>query len=190
MELRVMNADRTNPLEFSGCLHTYFRFEDTSRVELLGFRNAAFIDKADGRQQKIQKGPINIETEAMRTAKSSGAKYGYVHRVYHQNPGTFEFKNLATRKVLIKVTHSKSWPDTTVYNPWLGDKQGMEKGPDFDDDGYTKTISLEPTISGDHAVKLAPGESWVGYQQIEVPLNDDAAKSLHKRSYSTEKSTR
>ena len=45
-----------------------------------------------------------------------------------------ELSVLEHSKPTYTVQQSESWADTTLYNPWLGDKQG-EKGPDFDDDG-------------------------------------------------------
>jgi len=53
---------------------------------------------------------------------------------------------------LYTVTH-RGFPDTTLYNPFTGDKQGP-KFPDFDDEGCTKIICLEPTIGETNRVEL------------------------------------
>ena len=59
-------------------------------------------------------------------------------------------------------------PDTTLYNPWLGDKQGPVNGPDFDDDGYSKMVCIEPSMAEQSAVSLAPKQKWTGFQLIHV----------------------
>jgi glucose-6-phosphate 1-epimerase len=166
LELQVHNPQGESEFSFTGCFHTYFRFKDTSTVTLHGLNDTKFIDKADGRKVKLQDGTINVKREADRSAKEAGIEQGFVDRIYLESPNLFEFRDDAN--VLYKIEQSPSWTDTTVYNPWLGDKQGP-KFPDFDDDGYKYTIACEPTLSAAHAVTLRGGESWQGYQEITVP---------------------
>ena len=144
--LKVTNRDE-KAFTFSGCLHTYLQFKDTSNVTLHGFegQNTLFVDKADGRKEKTHHGgPIHIPTEAGKSAKDAGLDHGFVDRIYFDTPGKYEFRALDTKKLIYSIVQSDSWTDTTIYNPWLGDKQGP-KYPDFDDDGYTKTVCCEPT---------------------------------------------
>ena len=156
---------------FTSCFHTYFRFPDTSQVLLSGLNNTTFIDKADDRKEKLQTGPyLNVEDEAKRSAKDAGLEHGFVDRIYLNSPNHFQFlQNDDNKKtVLYDIEQSESFIDSTIYNPWLGDKQGP-KGPDFDDDGYKYTICCEPTLAKQHCVVLQEGETWEGYQIIVVP---------------------
>jgi D-hexose-6-phosphate mutarotase len=169
INLKVSN---TGPLDsafsFTAGIPTYLRFDNTERVVLLGFKKTTYIDKVDGGKEKIQMGPVNMHTEALRTSRDAQLE-GYVDRIYRNSPKELEFHNLVKRQTLFKISQSESWPDTTLYNPWLGDKQGAD-GPDFDDDGFLYMICCEPTITKTDAVTVRPGDgSWQGSMTILVP---------------------
>jgi len=164
--LNVKNFDE-KPFSYTCCLHTYFLFEDTSKVHILGLDDSDFIDKVDGRKLKNQNGKmIRIEDEAHRSASEAGLEKikGYVDRIYLNTGTNFEFKQ--ENQSLYKVNISPSFADTTVYNPWTGDKQGP-KFPDFDDEGYKYTICLEPTLSARSKMTLNGGEEFTGTQTIQ-----------------------
>ncbi|GMI07956.1 hypothetical protein TrVE_jg13303 [Triparma verrucosa] len=167
LNMRVKNTSESSAFSFTACFHTYFLFQETNTVELSGgLGGKTYIDKCDGRKKKEQgDGPIVIPAEATRSGRDAG-KEGYVDRIYTNSGQSFVFARSGVE--LYNVTQSPSWPDTTLYNPWLGDKQGPVIGPDFDDDGYKKMICLEPTISKENAVVLNRGEVWEGSQTIEV----------------------
>ncbi|GMH95641.1 hypothetical protein TL16_g13207 [Triparma laevis f. inornata] len=168
LNLSVKNTNTNDkPFSFTGCLHSYFLFDETANVELNGgLEGKRYIDKCDGRKEKVQEGlGIVIPVEAKKSGEEGGRE-GYVDRIYLNTAGQCTFSRGG--KQLYKVKQSESWPDTTLYNPWLGDKQGPMIGPDFDDDGYTKMICLEPTISKGNAVTLEVGETWEGWQRIQV----------------------
>lgn len=165
MQLSVKNTDQKD-FSFTGCFHTYFRFEKTSSIELHGLDGTPYVDKADSRKEKVQDGTINAEKEANRSAQEAGVEHGFVDRIY-LNSGN-EYKFVEGTKTLYTIEHSPNWTDTTIYNPWLGDKQG-DKGPDFDDDGYQFTICCEPTLSARNAVTVKPGDTWEASQTIRVP---------------------
>ncbi len=169
LQLKVTNTDE-KVLTFSGCLHTYFKFDDALKVALHGFKKTVFIDKADGRKEKIQDEPVEVKKEADRSARDAGVEHGFVDRIHYNSPNTFQFVERDSGKILYDVTQSESWTDTTVYNPYLGDKQGPSF-PDFDDDGYLFTICCEPTLSGKNSVTLNPGAQWEGKQEIIIPEN-------------------
>lgn len=169
LQLKVANTDEKD-LTFSGCFHTYFKFDDALNVALHGFKKTVFIDKADGRKEKVQDGPIEVKKEADRSAKDAVLEHGFVDRIHYNSPKTFQFVDKKSGKILYNISQSHSWTDTTVYNPYLGDKQGPSF-PDFDDDGYLSTICCEPTLSEKHSVTLNPGSSWEGEQEIRVPDN-------------------
>lgn len=166
LALEVTNTDQTKDMTFSGCLHTYFKFDNALDISLHGFCNTVFVDKADNRKEKIQDGPIEVKAESDKSAKDASIEYGFVDRIHYNSPSNYIFKK--GDKVLYNIEQSESWTDTTVYNPYLGDKQGPSF-PDFDDDGYKYTICCEPTLSGKHSVTLKPKETWLGTQTITVP---------------------
>mmetsp|Transcript_15745 Transcript_15745/g.23635 ORF Transcript_15745/g.23635 Transcript_15745/m.23635 type:complete len:304 (+) Transcript_15745:198-1109(+) len=169
LHLKVRNTDEKS-FTFSGCLHTYFKFDDALGVALHGFRKTAFADKADRRKEKVQDGPIEVKKEADKSARDAGVKHGFVDRIHYNSPNNFQFIECNSGKVLYNICQSDSWTDTTVYNPYLGDKQGPTF-PDFDDDGYLYTICCEPTLSERNAITLDPGSEWEGKQEILVPEN-------------------
>lgn len=167
LQLNVKNLDE-KPLTFSGCLHTYFKFDDALNVKLDGFKKTVFVDKADARKEKVQDGPIEVKQEADRSARDAGVEHGFVDRIHYNSPNNFQFIEQDSGKILYNISQSGSWTDTTVYNPYLGDKQGPSF-PDFDDDGYLNTICCEPTLSGKNAVTLESGAQWEGKHEISVP---------------------
>ena len=156
---------------FAGCFHTYLRFRDTSKVYLSGLDGVTYIDKADGRKEKKAVQFLNVEVQANQSAKEAGIDHGFVDRIYLDSGNEFRFLDRPSEeigKVLYHVEQSPTFTDTTIYNPWLGDKRGAA-GPDFDDDGYKYTICCEPTLAKAHAVTLDGGETWEGFQVITVP---------------------
>lgn len=123
-----------------------------------------YIDKCHSNEVKVQAGCpswLMIESEAERSGTAAG-KEGYVDRIY-LDPDP-ELRVEEGEEPVYTITQSQ-WPNTTLYNPWLGDKQG-DKGPDFDDDGYRKMLCIEPTVSDANLVCLRPKESWTGSQRI------------------------
>jgi glucose-6-phosphate 1-epimerase len=166
LTLNVRNTSAA-PFTFTGCLHTYFRFSDTADVLLSGLAGNQYTDKCGDRTIKTQSDDshqLSIPAESAKSGKEA-EREGFVDRVYHNTGSDFEFSREG--RALYRVSQTESFQDTTLYNPWLGDKQGPV-GPDFDDDGYTKTICLEPTLSDKCAVTLQAGESWEGGQSIVV----------------------
>ena len=170
VSLKVSNTgELSSAFSFACNFRTHLLFDDTRKVMLLGFKKTMYTDNANGGKEKKQRGPVNVHTEALRTAKAAGRIGGLVDRVYNNPPRELVFKDLDTRVHLYVVTQSESWPNTTLYNPWLGDKQG-EKDPDFDDDGYLHMISCGPAVAENDKVTVRPGDGgWSGWQTIVVP---------------------
>lgn len=153
-KLRVTNREGRLAWSFTGGVGTFFRFDDTSRIELLGFKNSTYIDKVDSGKKKVQRGAVNVETETLRTAKHADIKFGYVDRIYLNSPNELKFRHLTKGRSVLKLSHSPSWPDLFLYNPWLGDKQGDDCA-DFDDIGYRFSICCAPMISRDNSITLS-----------------------------------
>lgn len=193
---------RGSDFAFTGCLHTYLRFDDANTVRVKGFTGVSFLDKCNHRvtsvqddlsiaeQQETKKkaetgvdavgtarkdedGAFSIGAEAALSGARAGKK-GYVDRVYtavplvtvtSSNPagGLGNFRNF-------RISQSESWPNTTVYNPWQGDKLGGKAaGLDFDEDGYLHLLCIEPTIGNpNEPIILKPGGLWKGTQTLEA----------------------
>ena len=107
LHLKVTNKNETFPMTFSGCLHTYFKFDNALDVALSGFMNTTFIDKADNRREKVQDGPIFVEEESNRSAKDAGSKskdgYGFVDRIHYESPNSFTFTERSSGKTLYRI---------------------------------------------------------------------------------------
>lgn len=174
LELSVENTG-ASAFTFTACLHTYIRFDDSREVALSGLGGCDYIDKCDGRKVKTQgEGElVVVQREAAKSAaERGGAGEGYVDRIYkgagsREGGGAYAFARRGGGEALVSVAQTPTFADTTVYNPWLGDKQG-DAFPDFDDDGYLKTICVEPTLSKASEVTLAGGEKFVGGQTVTI----------------------
>ncbi|GMI08140.1 hypothetical protein TrRE_jg13080 [Triparma retinervis] len=169
LSLKVVNKG-SSPFTFGGCLHTYFAM-DAMDTKISGLGGCEFIDKCDSRSVKKQDDEkITIPEEAHRSAKDAGKQeeMGFVDRVYLNtgSPKEFEISVASSGAPIFKVLHN-GFPDTTLYNPYTGDKQGPGF-PDFDDEGYKKIICLEPTIGEANRVVLEGGGEWEGGQRVKV----------------------
>jgi glucose-6-phosphate 1-epimerase len=168
-QLEATNTD-TTAWSFTGCIHTYLRFTDTKVVELHGFGGTQFVDKCDGRKVKMQDEGAVITAESASAASGTAAgKKGFVDRIYLNSPTECEvrLKGVGNTKTLYHVQQSASYPDTTLYNPWTGDKLGgAAAGLDFDEDGYQHMFCVEPTVN--EPISVGPGKMWVGCQQIAL----------------------
>ncbi|KAG8465557.1 hypothetical protein KFE25_002864 [Diacronema lutheri] len=167
-------ASPSVPLQFTACLHTYFRTADYEQVRLEGggMCGASFIDKVDSLARKLEHAhPLSL----VPAATESG---GYVDRVYMRpSPAPalapmlldvgagLDGATPAVRSVY-EVRMSDAWPDFVVFNPGLDGKRG-DKGPDFDDDGYKSMVCLEPAVAVAPVV-LRPGGEWVGSCVIRI----------------------
>ena len=112
-----------------------------------------------------------LQTEDHSNATTSAhlpAQMGFVDRVYLNtgSPKEFEISVASSGASIFKVLHN-GFPDTTLYNPYTGDKQGPGF-PDFDDEGYKKIICLEPTIGEANRVVLEGVGEWEGGQRVKV----------------------
>jgi glucose-6-phosphate 1-epimerase len=134
LHLKVTNKNETFPMTFSGCLHTYFKFDNALDVALSGFMNTTFIDKADNRREKVQDGPIFVEEESNRSAKDAGSKskdgYGFVDRIHYESPNSFTFTERSSGKTL--------YNDTIVVWPLWGGFPLLEDSLDVKKKGRYK----------------------------------------------------
>lgn len=164
LELRVSNPAESGDLSFTGCLHSYIAVDATGTT-VQGLAGKSYVDKCD--QMKL-KSSDRIKSSVKEMADQSGAeagKPGFVDRVYEAADQVM--LETASGRVLVS---QQGWPNTTVYNPWRGDKLGgAAAGLDFSEDGYQQMLCIEPTIGrADQPVVVPPGGSWSGSQTIQV----------------------
>jgi len=146
---------------FTTCLHTYFRTPDIRNCAIVGLQGTEFIDKVDGfKKKKDTANELHVPTESV-------ASKGFVDRIYKASPSTvvLQDRGIGTR---FTVTHTKSYIDTVVFNPWEEGKKG-DKGPDFDDDGYNYMVCIEAAVVNSPAC-VGPRETWEGMQSINAFL--------------------
>ncbi|KAH9513282.1 hypothetical protein Btru_034535 [Bulinus truncatus] len=124
--LVVHNTD-VKSLGFTCLLHTYLRVADIKHVAIEGLKGLAYIDKLKNEKEKK-------ETRDLVTINKN------YDRIYKDAP----------KRLIIRVGPESSrnielvtfnFPDIVVWNPW--EEKAIEMS-DFDNDGYTEMICVEP----------------------------------------------
>jgi glucose-6-phosphate 1-epimerase len=143
LTLDLHNTD-TQPLSFSGALHTYFAVDDITRTQLEGLGGQA-------------------EWDSVRDVHALGAEVlrftEEFDRVYQATPQALTLRDGASR---VSITQSPSWGHTVVWNPGAG-----KAIPDLSDDAYRHFLCVEAAqvLS---PVTVPPGGSWSGWQRLAV----------------------
>lgn len=125
--------------ELTAALHTYFRVEDVSQVEVLGLDGREYLDKVESYARKRQAGPIGIA--------------GEVDRIYLGDTAAIRLVEAAAeRRLAITSRGSRS---AVVWNPWvertrqLGDMGGPE--------AYRQMLCIETANAAEDVVLIVPG---------------------------------
>ena len=165
LTFEVLNREEVLPFSFSHCLHSYFKVEDIHKVDIYGFDDTKYIDKCDNKKSKLSNrgdksdgnidyysegapspsaaSSLSIQNEANKSGLEANKK-GYVDRVYeNHNNQDITLANVGASTHL-HISQSSSYPQTVLYNPYLGDKQGPSF-PDFDDEGYKHMVCVVST---------------------------------------------
>ena len=130
-----------NPFSITQALHTYFATGDISKVRVLGFENARFVDKADGGAQKTQTGDITITEET--------------DRIYTDvKPEVVIDDGAMSRKIRMTSTGSST---AIVWNPW---KEISVKMADLEDNAYQQFICVETANAEDEVIEVAAGADY------------------------------
>ena len=146
MEFAVTNTG-SQPLSFTGALHTYLRVMNIDRVTLEGLADMTYQDNVLGRQKFVQmERDLRIQ--------------GEMERLY------FDVKQPL---ILSEPPHAlsikmKGFKDVMVWNP------GAERSaalPDMLPDDYRHMLCVE-AAQVSKAVELAPGETWHAAQILEA----------------------
>lgn len=143
LTLDVRNTD-TQPLAFSGALHTYFAVDDIVRAQLEGLGGQAEWDSVrDVHGQGVE--PLRFVSE--------------FDRVYEAAPKPLTLRDGAST---LTITQSPSWANTVVWNP------GADKAiPDLATDSYKHFLCVE-AAQVMQPVNVPAGAAWQGWQRWTV----------------------
>jgi glucose-6-phosphate 1-epimerase len=122
-------------------LHTYFSISDVDTVRISGLEGAAYLDKVDNMQRKVQAGAVTIASEVDRLYLNTEAE------CLIEDAG---FK----RRIRIAKRGSRS---TVVWNPWV--EKAAKMGDFGSDTGYRGMVCVESVNAAENVVNIAPGAS-------------------------------
>jgi len=142
MALRVHNTD-TQPLAFSGALHTYFAVADAAQATLQGLGGQAEWDSL-----------TNTHAQAADTLRF-GSEFD---RVYEASPQAM------TLDGQLRIRQSPSWANTVVWNPA---EVLCAKLADMPNDGWRHMLCVEAAQVYE-PITLPTGGRWEGWQSLEV----------------------
>lgn len=138
--------------EFQFLLHTYFKIQDISKVEVTGLLGVEYVDKV-----------LNASTH---TQSDNSLKFtGEVDRVYNSIPQntTSILEDGKPRFDVIRDNVN----DTVTWNPWIEKAKSM--GDFSPDDGYKNMVCVEiGAVNGWQ--KLDKGEVWEGGMLVKSLL--------------------
>lgn len=138
MEVRTINLSDKD-IKVGAALHTYFQVANASGVQIPEIKGLDYKDKTRGFATFNQSEHLTVESET--------------DRVYLNPPKVVSLVDPGQQQTLEIQTWGNT--DLVVWNPW---KDNACKMADFDDEGYTSMICIEPANALDNQVRLAPGE--------------------------------
>jgi glucose-6-phosphate 1-epimerase len=121
IELRVKNVGK-EAMRFEEALHAYFAVKDIRQVKVMGLEGATFIDKVDGRKEKVQAGAVDFK--------------GETDRIYLGTKGPYVIEDAGGGR---KVTVEKRGSATTVV--W--NVGGEKKVADFGEGDWKHYVCVE-----------------------------------------------
>lgn len=145
VELAVRNTG-TQPLEFTGALHTYFAVSDVAQARLLGLGGRA-------------------EWDAVADRHGTGAPelrfVGEFDRVYSAAPQGYELQD---GPHVLSIEQDMDWAQTVVWNP------GAEKCAtlaDMPPDGWQHMLCVEAAQVYE-PIRIEVGDFWQGAQRLSL----------------------
>ena len=146
VELCVVNAG-TEPLAFTGALHSYLRVPEVEDVALAGLHGYQYHDAAGG-DRLVRETGTEIVIE------------GEVDRVYH---------DVSRPQLLKAANHSlgieaRGFPDVVVWNPWVDKCAALA---DMPPDGWRHMLCVETAVAR-QPVTVSAGDEWCGRQALVV----------------------
>jgi glucose-6-phosphate 1-epimerase len=137
---------------FALALHSYLGVTDITQTRLQGLQGVPFWDAVahgDNRKAIGEQGDVLL------------GFVGETDRVYQRVPAALQ---LLQPDGKLRIEQSAAFSETVVWNP--GAKLCAQLA-DLPDDGYRRMLCVEAAAI-DHAVALAPGQCWHGWQQFGV----------------------
>lgn len=148
MRLTVRNTGDA-ALRFEAALHAYLHVGDVTQARLLGLRGAHYLDAVHGFEPREQ-------------ADEAVTYPGPVDRVY-ESSGALRLEDPVLGRA-IEITREGS-PQTVTWNP--GEKDGNAIG-DMSEGEWRDFVCIESAVCREHAVTLAPGESYTLGETLAV----------------------
>jgi glucose-6-phosphate 1-epimerase len=142
ISLNVHNTD-TQPLAFSGALHTYLAVSDVTRAQLQGLGGQAEWDAV-----------ANTHAIAADTLQFAAE----FDRVYAASAQALRLNDQ------LHIQQSASWANTVVWNPAQALCQSLA---DMPEDGWRHMLCVEAAQVFE-PIHLPAGERWEGWQQLTV----------------------
>jgi glucose-6-phosphate 1-epimerase len=143
--LQVNNTD-TQPLHFTGALHTYFAVQDIANTQLTGLQGQA---------------EWNAVTDQHGTANEVLRFDGEFDRVYQAAPQAL---NLQDAQGIVRIEQSPTWGQSVVWNPGAAKCATLQ---DMPPDGYQHMLCVEAAQVYE-PISVAPAAQWQGWQRLSL----------------------
>jgi glucose-6-phosphate 1-epimerase len=142
ISLKVHNTD-TQPLAFSGALHTYLAVPDVTQAQLQGLGGQAEWDAV-----------ANTHASAAETLQFAAE----FDRVYAASAQALRFNDQ------LQIEQSPSWANTVVWNPA---EALCARLTDMPDDGWRHMLCVEAAQVYE-PIYVPAGERWEGWQRLAL----------------------
>lgn len=143
--LQVNNTD-TQPLNFTGALHTYFAVQDIANTQLTGLQGQA---------------EWNAVTDQHATANEVLRFDGEFDRVYQ---AASQALHLQDAQGTMRIEQSPSWGQSVVWNPGAAKCATLQ---DMPPDGYQHMLCVEAAQVYE-PISVAPSQTWQGWQRLSL----------------------
>jgi len=151
MEMEVRN-DNSDPLEFTGCLHSYWRCNSSENCKVEGLKGAKF-DKGIG---NIFRGDAVEESSSVPFVDAKETQLLY--------SGAGDVVTLVEDgKRRLRLTKS-NLPDWVLWNTGAENGSGIK---DLKEGEYKKYVCVEPGFAS-QPVTVAPGASWIASHEARL----------------------
>jgi glucose-6-phosphate 1-epimerase len=145
VELAVRNTD-TQPLEFTGALHSYFAVSDVAQARLLGLGGRAEWDAVADRH--------GVGAPELRFV-------GEFDRVYSAAPQGYELQD---GPHVLSIEQDMDWAQTVVWNPGA---QKCAALADMPPDGWQHMLCVEAAQVYE-PIRIEAGDFWQGAQRLQL----------------------
>ena len=151
LQLRMKNLSDANVI-LSTALHTYFQTADILQTRITGLDGVPYHEVITDPPNQTQAGDVTFHSE--------------VDRLYASGAPVQIHDPVSRRRIAISSTGSAS---CVVWNPWHEKSLRLTDLPDTD---YQRFLCVETTNAGADTRQLAPGETHVLTQTIEITPMD------------------